>query len=198
MLWRRGKHIWWCELCSFESRTFEAHRLRHGESIALELPLKWLLRLRRRAIRGAIDCDIVFGSRWISEGGCDEARQRAQARLHFAHATGTSLRGNQRAQSIFRKSASFFLEKHHYSRNESLVPAVVQRITAYQTGEHKTAVPTLFVRLDRHKKHPRRCRVKSSMAALIFVTSTGLTGARLPQIPPCSYNFSKKRPLLAI
>src|SRR5690242_6815212 len=44
---------------------------------------------------------------------------------------------------------------------------------------HKTAAPTLFVRLDRHKKHPKRCPVKSSMAVTISVASTGLAEGRL-------------------
>lgn len=133
----------------------------------------------------------------MSEGGCDEARQRAQARLHFAHATGTSLRGNQRAyfvkhHSYVQTSTSFFLERHHYSRGDLRVIAVVRRITAYHIAEHKTVVLTLFVRLDRDKKHPRRCPVKSSMASLISVTSTGLAGRGFPQTPPRSCDFLRE------
>lgn len=67
-----------------KAERIEAHRLRHGKSIALELPLKELLKLRRRAIRGAIDCDIVF----LAVAGCPRAV--AMKRVN-AHRPGSTL-----------------------------------------------------------------------------------------------------------
>ena len=71
-------------LCFLKAERIEAHRLRHGKSIALELPLKELLKLRRRAIRGAIDCDIVF----LAVAGCPRAV--AMKRVN-AHRPGSTL-----------------------------------------------------------------------------------------------------------
>lgn len=55
---------------------FWAHRLRHGNSIALEEALNELLELKRRAMRGAIACDIVLMFTQSAHGNCDESASR--------------------------------------------------------------------------------------------------------------------------
>ncbi len=49
----------------------EAHRLRHGDSIARAEAVRQLLELTRRAIRGASACDMVLMLFKASHGSCD-------------------------------------------------------------------------------------------------------------------------------
>lgn len=49
----------WCELLKLWIVGFGTYRLRHGDSMVLTEADNELLELNRRAIRGAIVCDIV-------------------------------------------------------------------------------------------------------------------------------------------
>jgi hypothetical protein len=82
-------------------------------------------------------------------------------------------------RASFVHLTSFFLDRHHHSRlTQNCCTYIIRPSRSTQEGTQDGAP------------------VKSSMVALIFVTSTGHAGRGFPQIPPRSCNFSKKTALV--